>query len=266
MYVRPKKQLGQHFLKDQQVARDIAASLLWRAPEGPSRVLEVGPGTAILTRELMRQQGMDLHMVELDRDSVAYLRQHFPDLGERLVEGDFLAHDWERHFGGEAFAIVGNFPYNISSQIFFKLLEYRDSVPQLVGMVQKEVAERLASPPGSREYGILSVLLQSYFQVEYLFTVEPWVFHPPPKVRSAVVRITSDPARTLACDPVIFKRVVKTAFNQRRKMMRGSLKSLFGDLELPQEWATQRPEQLGVADFERMTLWWQENGPPADSR
>ncbi len=250
MQVKAKKFLGQHFLTDLSIAQQIADGVLL---DKKMPILEVGPGTGVLTQYLYANEMMDLTCVELDWDSVAYLRKHYPDL--KLWEADFLKLDLNDLFHGEDFCIVGNFPYNISSQIFFKTLDYKEQVPQLVGMVQKEVAERVASKPGKKAYGILSVLLQAYYDIEYLFTVPPDVFDPPPKVQSAVVRFTRNSVKHLDCDERLFKNVVKTAFNQRRKTMRNSLKSL-----VPKEskmWEKEvfnlRPEQLSVAQFVELT-------------
>ncbi len=250
MQVRAKKFLGQHFLKDLDVAQKIADSLVL---DSRMPVLEIGPGTGVLTQFLYNQPNIDLTCVELDWDSAAYLREHYPDL--KLWEADFLKLDLNDLFHGESFCIIGNYPYNISSQIFFKALEYKDQVPILTGMVQKEVAERVASKPGKKAYGILSVLLQAYYDIEYLFTVPPDVFIPPPKVQSAVIRFTRNEVKQLDCDEKLFKLVVKTAFNQRRKTMRNSLKSLVS--KESKIWENDifnlRPEQLSVAEFVNLT-------------
>jgi 16S rRNA (adenine1518-N6/adenine1519-N6)-dimethyltransferase len=250
-HIRPKKSLGQHFLKDLSIAERIAGTM---SGYKHLPLLEVGPGTGVLTRFLL-EAGQQLTVVELDRESVVYLRQHFPALQGCIIEGDFLTLDLSGLFPS-AFCITGNYPYNISSQIFFKVLEYRDRIPCCSGMLQKEVAERLAAPPGSRTYGILSVLLQAWYDVEYLFTVSEDVFDPPPKVKSAVIRATRNSRTELGCDEALFKRVVKTAFNQRRKMLRNSMKPLLGDgfphYHLPV--FSQRPEQLSVEQFVELTL------------
>lgn len=259
--VRPKKFLGQHFLKDLGVARAIADTVDV-CPELP--VLEVGPGMGVLTQFLL-PKGRSLKVAEIDFESVAYLRTHFPELEEGIVEDDFLKMHLENLFDGQPFVLTGNYPYNISSQIFFKMLDYRHLIPCCTGMIQKEVAERLAASPGSKTYGILSVLVQLWYDVEYLFTVEPDVFNPPPKVKSAVVRMTRNAVEDCGCDERLLRRVVKTAFNQRRKMMRGSLKPLFAQLNaergctrdhtqfLAQPLLTRRPEQLSVAEFVNLT-------------
>ena len=249
-YVTPKKSLGQHFLRSEDTAFRIADSL---ALSTPMNVLEVGPGMGVLTRHLLSNPQVRLTCVELDTQSVAYLAEHLPEAN--VIHADFLHLDLQALFGGGQFAVIGNYPYNISSQIFFRVLEYRDVVPLCCGMVQKEVAERLASPPGKKAYGIISVLLQAYYDIEYLFTVPPDVFDPPPKVQSAVIRMRRNKVRRLDCDEDLFRTVVKTAFNQRRKMMRSSLKALLGDgnplLEKPL--MTLRPEQLSVEQFVTLT-------------
>ena len=262
--VRPKKFLGQHFLKDLPTAQAIADTVD-AAPGLP--ILEVGPGMGVLTQYLLKK-GRELKVVEIDFESVAFLLKAFPELGEGLLEEDFLQMQLDRTFGGREFVLTGNYPYNISSQIFFKMLEYRHLIPVCTGMIQKEVAERLAAAPGSKVYGILSVLIQLWYDVEYLFTVEPGVFNPPPKVKSAVVRLTRNGRTDCGCDERLLRRVVKTSFNQRRKMMRGSLKPLFAALNaeraggsLPEGVAdflarpemTQRPEQLSVEEFIELT-------------
>ena len=247
--VRAKKYLGQHFLRDLDIARRVAESLVF---DGKMAVLEIGPGMGVLTRFLLQNKNIELTAVEIDRESVAYLRKAMPELC--LVEGDFLRMDLRELFAGE-FCIVGNYPYNISSQILFKLLEYRDKVPCLAGMVQKEVAERIVSAPGSKAYGILSVLLQAYYNAEYLFTVNENVFDPPPKVKSAVFRLVRNGRERLGCDEAMFRTVVKTAFNQRRKMMRNSLRVLVEDDErlLGEPIFSKRPEQLSVEEFVELT-------------
>lgn len=262
--VRPKKFLGQHFLKDLPTAQAIADTVD-AAPGLP--ILEVGPGMGVLTQYLLKK-GRELKVVEIDFESVAFLLKAFPELGEGLLEEDFLQMQLDRTFGGREFVLTGNYPYNISSQIFFKMLEYRHLIPVCTGMIQKEVAERLAAAPGSKVYGILSVLIQLWYDVEYLFTVEPGVFNPPPKVKSAVVRLTRNGRTDCGCDERLLRRVVKTSFNQRRKMMRGSLKPLFAALNaeraggsqpegvadfLARPEMTKRPEQLSVEEFIELT-------------
>jgi len=248
--IRPKKSLGQHFLKDFSVAERIA-EVLQNFSELP--VLEIGPGTGVLTQFLLKNKH-DLTVVELDKESVKYLNEHYPALKDRIIEADFLKLDLNSLFT-EKFCVIGNYPYNISSQIFFKVLDYKDKVPCCAGMLQKEMAERIASRPGKKAYGIISVLLQAWYDIEYLFTVEPEVFDPPPKVKSAVIRITRNARTSLDCDEKMFKTVVKTAFNQRRKTLRNSLKSLIGNdyavTSLPI--FDKRPEQLSVDEFVELT-------------
>lgn len=248
--VRPKKALGQHFLTDQGIAQAIVAALQSRGP-----VLEVGPGTGVLTQYLLREPQIRLKVVEIDSESVRYLLEHFPKLAPVLYEADFLKMDLSKLFP-ESFALIGNFPYNISSQIFFKVLEARTQIPEVVCMIQKEVAERLAAPPGSKTYGILSVLLQAWYDIEYLFTVGEGSFVPPPKVKSAVIRLTRNSRQTLDCDEDLFKRVVKATFNQRRKTIRNSLKPIIAALpEMPDfiPYLDARPEQLSVGEFVELT-------------
>jgi 16S rRNA (adenine1518-N6/adenine1519-N6)-dimethyltransferase len=245
--VRAKKNLGQHFLNDKNIARKIVESL--EASE-TKKVLEIGPGMGVLTQFLLQNQAYETSVVEIDRESVDYLNNHYPELKERIISADFLRLNLNNHFQ-EPFAIIGNFPYNISSQIFFKVLEYRNQIPEVVGMLQKEVAERLAEPPGSKTYGILSVFLQAYYNIEYLFTVHENVFTPPPKVKSGVIRLTRNQTEHLDCDEKLFTSIVKMAFNQRRKTMRNSLKPMITSDELKANPIfDKRPEQLGVAEFE----------------
>ncbi len=245
--VRPKKFLGQHFLTDLSVAQRIAETI------SAGRVLEIGPGMGVLTQYLLKNKDIDLTAIELDRESVAYLKEWYPEL--HLIEGDFLKLDLAELYPEGEFCVIGNYPYNISSQIFFKVLEYKDRIPVCSGMIQKEVAERIASKPGKKAYGILSVLLQAYYDIEYLFTVNENVFAPPPKVKSAVVRLTRNRRQELGCDEQLFKQVVKTAFNQRRKQMRNSLMPLIGKDNplLSNPVFTKRPEQLSVEEFIELT-------------
>jgi len=249
--VRAKKALGQHFLTDQKVAQAIVDALPGGLP-----ALEVGPGMGVLSQYLLQREDIDLRLVEIDTESVEYLLTHFPGMEGKLMEADFLRLPLERIFPGK-FNIIGNFPYNISSQIFFKVLDHKDSVPCVVGMVQKEVAERIAEKPGSKTYGILSVLLQAWYDIEYLFTVGSGCFAPPPKVESAVIRLTRNSRTELGCDEKLFKTVVKTAFGQRRKMMRNPLKPIavaHGKADVfSQPIFTERPEQLSVEDFIGLT-------------
>ncbi len=244
-YVKPKKSLGQHFLTDQNIAIKIVGSLGGHIPD----VLEIGPGTGVLTRFLLDRSEINLHVIEIDRDSVKYLHENFGEL-KNIWEEDFLKADIATKFAGN-FSIIGNFPYNISSQIFFKVLAMRDRVPEVVGMVQKEVAERIAGKFGKKTYGILSVLLQTYYDIEYLFTVSEHVFEPPPKVKSAVIRLKRNNRTGLPCNEIFFVKVVKTAFHLRRKMLRNSLKGICESL--PREFAEKRPEQLSVEDFIELT-------------
>lgn len=252
MQVRAKKALGQHFLTDQKVARAIVDAL--DLTHADAQVLEVGPGMGVLTQYLLERKELDLKLVEIDGESVDYLLTHFPGMQGRLMQADFLRLPLEKVFPGD-FLIIGNFPYNISSQIFFKVLDYRDRIPVCSGMIQKEVAERLASKPGKKAYGILSVLLQAWYDIEYLFTVDENVFAPPPKVKSAVIRLTRNKRQSLSCDEQLFKTVVKTAFNQRRKQMRNSLQQLAGKGNpiLEENIFTRRPEQLSVEEFIELT-------------
>ena len=256
--VRAKKYLGQHFLTDLNIAQKIAQALQLSSP---TSVLEVGCGMGVLTQFLLKRPDITTYGAEIDTESIDYLKVHYPEFTPRLIEGDFLTMDLRALFP-DGVRIIGNFPYNISSQIFFKVLENRDLIPEVVGMVQKEVAVRIAEPPGSREYGILSVLLQAWYDIEYLFTVHENVFNPPPKVKSAVIRLTRNQTRQLACDEALFVKVVKASFGQRRKMLKNSLKAAFGDFggrEHP--FFSTRAEQLSVADFVALTQWVAANLP-----
>ena len=226
MEVRAKKALGQHFLTDQSIAKNIVGALQGR------QALEVGPGMGVLTQYLLPRPELALKVVEIDGESVAYLKKHYPKLGDGLIEGDFLKMDLDGIFEGE-YSVIGNFPYNISSQIFFKILEHRDRIPEVVCMIQKEVAERIAEKPGTKTYGILSVFLQAWYDIEYLFTVGSGAFNPPPKVQSAVIRLTRNSRTSLGCDEKLFRTVVKTAFGQRRKTLRNSLKPLLRQAQQP---------------------------------
>ncbi|MDP4202554.1 MAG: 16S rRNA (adenine(1518)-N(6)/adenine(1519)-N(6))-dimethyltransferase RsmA [Bacteroidota bacterium] len=249
-YVKAKKHLGQHFLKDLSIAQRIASSI---SPENPTNVLEIGPGTGVLTQFLLQNPLIQLTAIEIDSESVVYLQEHFPQLS--LIEGDFLNYDIDSLFGGEPFCIIGNFPYNISSQIFFKALEYKDRIPVIAGMLQKEVAERLASPPGNKSYGILSVFLQAYYDIEYLFTVSEHVFDPPPKVKSGVIRLKRNKVEKLDCDEKLFIAVVKAGFNQRRKTLRNALRNLHNNPQATHPLLEKRAEQLDVASFVELTNW-----------
>ncbi len=250
--VRPKKHLGQHFLADPNIARNIVGAL--QLPDGVKEVLEIGPGMGVLTQYLLQNPAYQTSVVEIDTESVAYLKVHYPALTGRIYATDFLKQSLATMFPEQPLAIIGNFPYNISSQIFFAVLNNRQQVREVVGMIQKEVAQRLAEPPGSKTYGILSVLLQAFYKIEYLFTVPPHVFNPPPKVESAVVRLTRNDTLQLDCDEKLFFRVVKQAFQTRRKTLRNALKP-FG---MPAEATAdpifeKRAEQLGVAEFVMLT-------------
>lgn len=257
MNVRPKKSLGQHFLRDEHIASEIAATISAESLSEENRrlsdlpILEIGPGTGVLTKYLMAT-GREVKAVELDSESVAYLHAEFPEL--TVIEGDFLKLDLAEIYPGP-FALIGNYPYNISSQIFFKVLDNVDRIPVVSGMLQKEVAERICSRPGSKVYGILSVLLQAWYDCEYLFDVSPHVFSPPPKVTSGVLRLIRNSRKELGCDAVAFKRVVKTAFGQRRKTLRNSLASLIqpGSPALSSRFMPERPERLSVDDFIELT-------------
>jgi 16S rRNA (adenine1518-N6/adenine1519-N6)-dimethyltransferase len=253
MEVRAKKGLGQHFLVDQEIAMNIVGALQGR------KVLEVGPGMGVLTQYLLKRPETELKAVEIDDESVVYLRKHFPELGQNLLEMDFLKMDLGSIFNG-TYSIIGNFPYNISSQIFFHILEHRDQVTEIVGMVQKEVAQRIAEKPGTKVYGILSVFLQVWYDIEYLFGVGPGAFNPPPKVNSAVIRLTRNSRTDLGCDEKLFRTIVKTSFGMRRKTLRNSLKSLAVNIfkdDAPAFLADPvfdlRPERLSVDDFIGLT-------------
>lgn len=257
--VRAKKALGQHFLTDLNIAQKICNSLTERADTDPEATLEVGCGMGVLTQYLLRRTDITTYGAEIDTESVEYLNAHYPDFTPRLIEGDFLKMNLREMFP-QGVRVIGNFPYNISSQIFFKVIENRDLIPQCVGMIQKEVAVRIAEPPGSREYGILSVLLQAWYDIEYLFTVSERVFNPPPKVKSAVIRLRRNNTTKLDCDEALFVKVVKASFGQRRKMLRNSLKAVFGNFggaEHPL--FTTRAEQLSVAQFVELTNWVAEH-------
>jgi 16S rRNA (adenine1518-N6/adenine1519-N6)-dimethyltransferase len=250
--VRPKKSLGQHFLHDQHIAQRIVAAL--KSGSLHQQVLEIGPGMGVLTQFLINRENTELKVIEIDRDSVAYLKQHYPALRDQILEGDFLQFPTEQIFQGN-FSIIGNFPYNISSQIFFKILSHRDQVDQVICMLQKEVAERMAAPPGSKTYGILSVLLQVYYNITLLFKVPPGVFTPPPKVTSAVIRLERNSVEKLKCNESLFVTVVKQGFNTRRKTLRNALKNLNLAAEIAAlPLLDKRAEQLSVEDFQNLTL------------
>ncbi len=253
--VRPKKNLGQHFLTDLNIAKRIADTVD-ACPALP--ILEIGPGMGVLTQYLVTK-GREVKAVEIDKESVDYLHANFPALRDNIIGEDFLRMDLGRIFDGRQFVLTGNYPYDISSQIFFKMLDYKELIPCCTGMIQREVAQRMAAAPGSKAYGILSVLIQAWYDVEYLFTVDEGVFNPPPKVKSAVIRMTRNGAAHLGCDEQLFKRLVKTVFNQRRKMLRVSIRQMFAKDRLPDasffatETMTRRPEQLSIQEFVGLT-------------
>ena len=250
MSVRAKKHLGQHFLKDENIAKKIADTL---TENNYDTVLEIGPGMGVLTKYLL-QKKLTTHVIEIDTESVEYLKAHYLNLADRIISKDFLKLDISTIFNNEQFAIIGNFPYNISTQIVFKTIENRNLIPELCGMFQKEVAKRIAEKPGSKAYGILSVLTQAFYDAEYLFTVPPSVFNPPPKVDSGVIRLIRKENYNLPVDEKLFFKVVKTAFNQRRKTMRNSLKSFNLSDKLREDTIfAQRPEQLSVEEFINLT-------------
>jgi 16S rRNA (adenine1518-N6/adenine1519-N6)-dimethyltransferase len=247
MFVRPKKSLGQHFLNDKNIARKIAESILGE----PELVVEIGPGMGVLTKFLIEKH-TNFYAIEIDKESVEYLKNSLSIPGEKIISADFLKLDLKKHFPGK-YVIIGNFPYNISSQIFFKMLENKQSITQTVCMIQKEVAERISSQPGNKTYGILSVLLQAFYDIKYLFTVNENVFIPPPKVKSAVIRLTRNQTVELDCNEKLFFSVVKMAFNQRRKTLRNSLRQMCNSEILALEIFNKRPEQLGVEEFVYLT-------------
>lgn len=252
--VRPKKNLGQHFLIDLSIAKRIADTVD-ACPDLP--VLEVGPGMGVLTQYLI-EKPRPVKVVEIDSESVEYLHANYPQLSDNILGEDFLRMDLNKVFNGKQFVLTGNYPYDISSQIFFKMLDNKDLIPCCTGMIQREVAQRMASEPGTKAYGILSVLIQAWYNVEYLFTVDENVFNPPPKVKSAVIRMTRNETTDLGCDEKLFKQVVKTTFNQRRKMLRVSLRQIFAgkpttDDFFARDIMTKRPEQLTIAQFVDLT-------------
>lgn len=249
--VRAKKKLGQHFLKNEEIAQQIVNSLTRRNEY--RHVLEVGPGMGVLTKYLIQQKEYETHVIDIDRESIAYLKEHFPSLEKNIIEGDFLRLDLESLFPGH-FAVIGNFPYNISTEILFKVLDHKDRVPEVVGMFQKEVAERIAAKPGNKTYGITSVLLQAFYDIDYLFTVGENEFNPPPRVKSAVIRLRRNAVQQLGCDEKKFRQIVKAGFNQRRKTLRNSVKAFKLRPEFAgHKYLTQRAEELSVADFVVLT-------------
>lgn len=241
--VKAKKSLGQHFLKDRNIARKITDSLL----PVTGNILEIGPGMGVLTRHLFANEQFSVQAIDIDRESIDYLHTEFPDFRNRILYGDFLKTDLTALYAAP-FSVIGNFPYNISSQIFFRIIEHRQFIPQVVCMIQKEVAERVSAPYGNKTYGILSVFLQAFYDIEYLFTVSEKVFDPPPKVKSAVIRLLRNSREKLDCEEKLFFQVVKTGFNQRRKTLRNSLRSVCPE-EFESDYLNQRPEQLSVDDF-----------------
>ena len=251
MSVRAKKHLGQHFLTDKNICRKIADQYGFH--EACNRVLEIGPGMGALTEFLLDKPELEVSVMEIDTESIAYLKNHFPVLEGRIYEADFLRVDLKKFMGVEPFAVVGNFPYNISSQILFKCLDYRDQIPEIMGMFQKEVAERVAEKPGSKSYGIMSVLLQAFYDISYCFTVDEHVFNPPPKVKSGVIRCTRNTRKNLECNEDLFIRIVKMSFNQRRKTIRNSIKALIKDKGFDHPILNERPERLSVEQFVELT-------------
>ncbi|MES2798418.1 MAG: 16S rRNA (adenine(1518)-N(6)/adenine(1519)-N(6))-dimethyltransferase RsmA [Bacteroidota bacterium] len=246
MDVRAKKKLGQHFLIDKNICRKIADQ--YRFHNDCKKVLEIGPGMGALTEFLVEKE-IDLYMIDVDKESIIYLKKHYPTYRSKIIEGDFLRMNLQELMGTEPFAVVGNFPYNISSQILFKCLENRNQIPEIMGMFQKEVAERVAEKPGTKTYGIMSVLLQAFYDIEYCFTVDEHVFSPPPKVKSGVIRLTRNNRESMGCDEALFIRIVKMSFNQRRKTIRNSIKQLIKDKGFDHPFLTLRPERLSVEDF-----------------
>lgn len=256
MYVKPKKNLGQHFLTDLNIAKRIADSITYTTTDGNKPVcLEIGPGTGVLTQFLINRQDIDLSVIEIDRESVEYLCANFPTLynENRIIGGDFLKVNLNELLPKGFPIICGNFPYNISSQIFFKILDHKDQVREVVCMLQREVAERIANGPGTKEYGILSVFLQAYYDIEYLFGVDRSKFNPPPKVQSAVIRLKRNGRQNLPCDEALFRRIVKESFGMRRKMLRNSLSQHLNGSAAQERFLTLRPEQLSVEDFVELT-------------
>jgi len=253
MRVKPKKHLGQHFLKDDSICLKIEQSISNHL--NCQNILEIGPGTGALTKHILSSKRHESFFVlEVDKESISYLKTQFSSLSsEQIIEGDFLQYDATSLFQNKPFCVVGNFPYNISSQILFRCLEYKEQIPEIVGMFQKEVAVRISEGPGTKQYGILSVFMQAFYDVEYLFTVDEHVFDPPPKVKSGVIRCRRNNRKKLECDESFFKKVVKTAFNQRRKTLRNSLKSISNGMELPLKFSGERPERLSVEDFIELT-------------
>ncbi|HTB07356.1 MAG TPA: 16S rRNA (adenine(1518)-N(6)/adenine(1519)-N(6))-dimethyltransferase RsmA [Bacteroidia bacterium] len=256
-YVKPKKRLGQHFLKDENIAKKVASYLT----PSDDILIEIGPGTGNLTTHLVKEWSDRLWLVEVDDESVEYLQNVFPELKPRTLHTDFLQLELDKTFPNKSLSVIGNFPYNISSQILFRVLKYRAQVTQMVGMFQKEVAKRICSPPGNKDYGILSVLVQAYFNTEYLLDVPPQVFIPPPAVDSGVIKIERKPEFTLGCNEELFTAVVKAGFNQRRKKLSNALSGVMGDKKIKSELLDKRAEQLSWQDFEVLTKMIEESRP-----
>ena len=251
--VKAKKHLGQHFLKDEGVSKRIAAQ--YKRHRDCKVAIEIGPGTGALTKWLLQDGQTEWWLLDVDNESIDFLKVNYPELDDHIILGDFLQMNPRDLVGDEPFAVVGNFPYNISSQILFRCIDFRNQIPEIMGMFQKEVAERIAEKPGSKKYGILSVLLQTYYEIEYCFTVDEHVFDPPPKVKSGVIRCTRNDRMTLPCDEKLFKTVVKVSFNQRRKTIRNSIKALLPAVYPDNEMLKLRPERLSVEDFIALTQW-----------
>jgi 16S rRNA (adenine1518-N6/adenine1519-N6)-dimethyltransferase len=257
MSVTAKKHLGQHFLIDKNICKKIANEL--SSEPKYKKALEIGPGMGALTEFLLQKENVELSVMEIDSESIDYLKEHFKQLENRIFENDFLKVDLEKIMGTESFALVGNFPYNISTQILFKALEYRNQIPEVVGMFQKEVAERVAEQPGTKKYGIISVLLQAFYDIRYCFTVNENVFNPPPKVKSGVIALTRNSRVNLGCNEKLFFQVVKMAFNQRRKTLRNSLKPLLNGVDVTGDFFQLRPERLSVEEFISLTKLIEQN-------
>lgn len=252
MYVKPKKHLGQHFLHDKEICKMVSDSLTFFGDY--KDLIEIGPGTGALTEFLCEHKNVNLHLMDVDDESIRFLQENYKDKVKSILHEDFLNYPLDKIVAEGKIGIVGNFPYNISSQILFRVLDHKDRIPEVVGMFQKEVAVRIAEGPGSKDYGIISVLLQAYYDIEYLFTVDEQVFTPPPKVKSGVIRLIRNKVQQLDCDEVLFKKVVKTCFNQRRKMIRNSIRTLNPNAA-DHPYFTRRPEQLSVAEFIELTKW-----------
>lgn len=250
MSVKAKKHLGQHFLTDKNICKKIANT--YSESRDCKKVLEIGPGMGALTEFLIKNE-LDVWVMDIDTESIEYLQENFPKLNNKIIEADFLKADLTSLMGPEPYAVVGNFPYNISSQILFKCIEHRNQIPEIMGMFQREVAQRVAEPPGSKQYGILSVLLQAYYDIEYCFTVDEHVFNPPPKVKSGVIRCVRNNRESLPCDEKLFKQVVKMSFNQRRKTIRNSIKPFIKGKNVEHEFLALRPEVLSVDQFIELT-------------